>query len=85
MRADKLQEQVRRQPFQPFRMHLTSGTHFDVHHPEFILVTRRDVVVAKLVKGEPLESILIDPIHITHVESLNGPKKQPLRKRPRGA
>jgi len=62
-------------------MHLTSGAHFDVHQPELILVTRRDVVVAKLVKGEPEETILIDPIHITHVEPLNGARKSPPGKR----
>ena len=72
MRTNKLQEQVRRKPFHPSRMHLTNGKHFDIGHPELILVTTRDVVVARLVKGEPLETVVINAIHITDVEPLNG-------------
>jgi len=82
MRPDKLLEHVRRQPFQPFRLFLTNGEHFDVAHPELIVVTMREVVVAKSTRrgAVPESSVMIDPMHITHLEPLNGAKKSSPRK-----
>ena len=83
MRPDKLWDHVKRQPFEPFRLYLTNGKHFDIRHPELIYVTQRTITVAKPIRGEEIpESVaLIDPIHITHVEPLNGSKNGPQRKR----
>lgn len=63
-------------------MHLTNGAYFDVVHPELIVVTVRDVVVAKSTRGGavPESTVSIDPVHITHVEPLNGPRKPSARK-----
>ena len=86
MRPDSLLEQVKKQPFMPFRLHLTNGASFEIRHPELIYITQRTVIVAKPIRGEEVpESIAtIDPMHITHVEPLNGTKKPPTRKRKRG-
>ena len=45
MPPEDLLEELRRQPFEPFRIHLTDGTTYEVRHPELILVGRRSVVV----------------------------------------
>jgi hypothetical protein len=40
MHPDDLLKAVRRQPFIPFRIHVSDGSFYDVRHPETILVTR---------------------------------------------
>ncbi len=45
MPPEDLWERLHRQPFEPFRIHLTEGTTYEVRHPELILVGRRSVVV----------------------------------------
>ncbi|UCF33546.1 MAG: hypothetical protein JSV78_14560 [Phycisphaerales bacterium] len=74
MRADEIRSHVRKQPFRPFRLYLTDGASYEVHHPELIYVSRREVVVA-LEFGEddmPERSAYCDPMHITHIEPLDG-------------
>jgi hypothetical protein len=38
LRADTLQTWVRTQPFRPFRIVMTSGTQYEIRHPEMIRV-----------------------------------------------
>ena len=37
---------LRRQPFEPFRIHLTDGTVYEVHHPDQCIVTFSAIHVA---------------------------------------
>ena len=73
---------LRRRPFRPFRVHISDGSQYDVHHPENAVVTRTDIAIAI----EPLEDDLpqrlihCDPLHITRIEPL--PEKNG-RKRPK--
>ncbi len=46
MRPDEVLAFLRRQPFEPFRMHLTDGTTYEVRHPDQCIVTRSAVHVA---------------------------------------
>ena len=46
-------EYVTAEPFRPFRIKMASGTAFEVHHPEMILVGRTSVRVHTMVEGEP--------------------------------
>ncbi|RME38013.1 MAG: hypothetical protein D6788_08265, partial [Planctomycetota bacterium] len=52
--------------------------HYDVPHPEVILVTRREVVIAQLPEeGEiPERSVYLDPVHITRIEPLDGRRRR---------
>ena len=34
MRPEDLREYLKREPFQPFRLHLSSGAFFDIRQPE---------------------------------------------------
>ena len=37
MTAEKIDEQLHRQPFEPFRIHMSDGSSYEVRHPEFAL------------------------------------------------
>jgi hypothetical protein len=45
MTADALNNIIRRQPFQPFRLELTDGRRFTVRNPRTTLVTDDDLVL----------------------------------------
>jgi hypothetical protein len=63
---------VRTQPFEPFRLHVSDGSHYDVPHPEFIYVMRNAVMVTVRSDSEEVteKAIRIDPIHITRLEPM---------------
>ena len=46
MRPEEVLAFLRRQPFEPFRIHLTDGTTYEVRHPDQCMVTRSAVHVA---------------------------------------
>ena len=71
MRADDLIELVRRQPFAPFRIHVTGGVTYDVRHPDQIIVLRsRAVLAAGADNGIPdrLEHVAL--VHVVRIEEL---------------
>ena len=43
---------LRRQPFAPFRLHLTNGSSYEVRHPELVMVGRRDVILGIPAPGD---------------------------------
>jgi hypothetical protein len=45
MPPEELWEQLRKQPFEPFRIYLSDNSAFDVRHPELLMVGRRSAVV----------------------------------------
>jgi hypothetical protein len=45
VRPDDVRAWIHDVPFQPFRLHLTNGTSFDVRHPEQALVDRTTVTL----------------------------------------
>jgi len=73
MRPEDIKELLHKQPFRPFRIHLSDGRAFDVRHPEFVLVLR-----SRLVIGLPETSPNTVPdraeycslLHIVSVEEL---------------
>lgn len=71
MRPDDLIELIRRQPFAPFRIHVTGGQSYEVRHPERILVLRSRAVLAvggENGVGERLEHVAL--VHIVRIEEL---------------
>ncbi len=78
MRATEILKHVRRQPFQAFRVFLSDGSKHEVRHPEIILVTRTNVVIANGDNGRdpPTESISCDPVHITRIELIMAPRRR---------
>ena len=79
MRPDQIRVHIRKQPFRPFRVHISDGLSYDVRHPEFISVSRAEVVIGLDVGDEeiPEHSIYCDPVHITRIDPLDGAKGRP--------
>ena len=72
IRPEDVRELLHKQPFQPFRIHMSNGQTYDVNHPELAMVTRGTIVVAKPVPDsvEPIgEGIhLVSVLHINNIE-----------------
>jgi hypothetical protein len=63
MRISEIREALRKQPFQPFTIHLVDGREFPIEHVDFLLISRteRSIVVADLNGGYEI----IDPMMVT--------------------
>jgi hypothetical protein len=74
MPPEDLWEWIRRQPFQPFRLHLTDGTAYEVRHPELIMVGRRSAVIgiAGAQQGPPFyeRTATVSLPHIVRLEPM---------------
>lgn len=74
IRPEEIRELLHKQPFQPFRMHMSNGQSYEVNHPELALVTRGTIVVSRPIPGseEPIgEGIhLVSVLHINNIEML---------------
>ncbi len=74
MHPDELLAAVRRQPFIPFRLHVSDGSAYDVRHPETILVGRRAAVLG--VPDDPHQPaerfVTVALIHVSRLEELAG-------------
>lgn len=72
MQPDDLVQLLQRQPFQPFRLHLTDGSVSEVRHPELAYVGETFVVVQSptveypFLATERLSIVVL--FHIVHVE-----------------
>jgi hypothetical protein len=73
MRAEKIQDHVRKRPFRPLRIHLSDGASYDVLHPDMVVVTRTEVCIGVLREnardvGEVAERLVYcDPLHVTRI------------------
>jgi hypothetical protein len=74
MHPDELLRVVRRQPFVPFRLHVSDGSAYDVRHPETILVSRRAAIMA--IPDDPAHPaerfVTVAMVHISRLEELTG-------------
>ena len=72
MTADTFREILRRRPFDPFRVVMSSGESYNVMHPEMALVTARSLILAlsdpTAPEGERLA--FCSYLHIAHIETL---------------
>jgi hypothetical protein len=64
---------ARRQPFEPFRVVLTTGEKYDVRHPDLIMVGRRAAIIG--ITNNPAgtafdRSIKVDLLHVVGIEEL---------------
>lgn len=71
MTRDNIIELLRAEPFEPFRVHISSGGSYDVSHPELAMVTGNLMLVAVEPKSEGDPSFArLSLLHITHAEPL---------------
>lgn len=72
MTADTFREILKRAPFEPFRVVMSSGESYNVVHPEMAFVTAKALILAipdaSHSDGERLS--FCSYLHIAHVETL---------------
>ncbi len=77
MRPDDLLELLRARPFRPFRVYVSDGTVYEIHHPEWIIVERSKALVAI-----PLEGLAGHMEHYEIVALLHITRLKPIRSVP---
>lgn len=70
MRRDDVLEYLERQPFQPFRIHLSSGAFFDIRRPELVALTRSTLTIGLPIEGEWQRYVVVALVHIVWLEIL---------------
>jgi hypothetical protein len=72
MTVQTFRDLLRRQPFRPFRLIISSGQAYEVRHPEMAMLTRTDMLVGVDVEddGVPAEFKICSLPHVTAVEPL---------------
>jgi hypothetical protein len=74
MRLEDIRQLTRNQPFQPFRIFLSNGETFDIHHPDMVVVSLGAAHVAAPKPGEPPDDPrnvrIISLVHIQKIEFL---------------
>jgi hypothetical protein len=73
MTLQDLQEAARHQPFQPFRLILTTGETYDIRHPDLIMVGRRSLIIGIPSPAAPTvydRTIKVDNFHVVGIEEL---------------
>ena len=74
MRPKDIKAHLRKQPFQPIRVYVSDGSHYDVRHPEMMMVGQTEVVIGLGPSEEKVfeEFAYCDPVHITRIEPIDG-------------
>lgn len=80
MTADTVFARLRRRPFIPFRLILSSGTTYDILHPEMLFVSKSGLTVAIYDHSQrpspdeiPVREALVFYLHIAATEDLPQP------------
>jgi len=72
MTVQTFQKLLAQQPFQPFRLVMSSGRTYDVRHPEMAMLTRTDLLVGvgEIENNVPAEFDICSLLHVTAIEPL---------------
>jgi len=77
MTADEIRELLNRDPFEPFRFHLTSGDTYEIHEPNCVALGARRVFIAIPASDR---FAFFPYLHIAAIETLTNGRKPPRRK-----
>jgi hypothetical protein len=78
MTVQNFRDLLTKQPFQPFRLVMSSGLAYEIRHPEMAVLTRTSIYVAIDVEdGIPADFMICSLLHVTTVEPLNAPVAEP--------
>jgi len=69
--AEEIQARLRQQPFKPVRIVVSEGLHFDIYHPELVLVGRRDLSIGKPDPANPTIYAGLTRVALVHVVALD--------------
>jgi len=81
MTTDKLAKIHQARPFRPFRIHFADGGHADVRHPELLAYVQGGRTALLYTPDEQFQ--ILDLLLISRLETLNGRRNGPRRKRSR--
>lgn len=70
MRRDDLNEYLKRQPFQPFRLYLSTGAFVDIRQPELAHLRHSTLSIGLPIEGNHQRFLEIALIHIVWIEVL---------------
>jgi hypothetical protein len=78
MNSNEIRELLSREPFQPFRINVTSGDSYEVRNPNLAVPMRTRLFIA-----EPNSDhwTLVAYLHISAVEALSNGHRSPRRRR----
>lgn len=76
MDAHEIRKHLRREPFRPFRVHLSDGSSYDVEHPELMAVSRTEIAIALRLESDDIPDRMVscDPDYVTRIETLDEPQ-----------
>jgi hypothetical protein len=77
MRQEDLHLPLRRRPFLPFRIYVTDGSTYDIHHPDQALPTHSTVFIG-IAPLDPLglfddRPMTVSLLHVIRLEPIGGP------------
>lgn len=76
MLSTELREFLKKRPFEPFRLHLSSGETVEIRHPEMAIVSRTMVGVGVGGRGGVANHIIsYNMVHIVKVEPVLGQRR----------
>ncbi len=79
MTVQTFRDLLTQQPFQPFRLVMSSGYLYEIRHPEMAMLTKTSILVGVDVAddGVPAEFKICSLLHVTAVEPLTAPSSGP--------
>lgn len=80
MNPQDLRVHLRKQPFVPFIVRLTDGRAFQVLHPDFMIVSRTEVVIGVAEESAgadelPYRFAFCDPLHVVSIEPIRNERR----------
>jgi hypothetical protein len=73
MAPEEIRDTLRHQPFEPFRLVMTDGGSYEIHHPDLLMIGQRTAVIG-LVGDAGKEfferSVKVDLLHVVRLEPI---------------
>jgi hypothetical protein len=73
MSPDGIRKLLRQQPFNPFRLVMSSGREYEIRHPEMAMLLQNDILVGVDItdNGMPAEFDICPLLHVASIEPFN--------------
>jgi hypothetical protein len=68
--TEDIQARLRQKPFRPTRIIVSEGLRYDIHHPELVLVGKRDITIGSPAKDNPSVYDQVTRVALVHVVAL---------------
>ena len=70
LRPEDIQQRLRQQPFQPFRIICTEGLRYEIQHPDLVLIGARSLTIGFATETRPGIYDRIIPVALIHVVAI---------------